>query len=488
MYYDNNKIEEWIILKKILYVKLTDGRMIPRKILKKPLFEIECNECHTKHKLNYYSELRSRYYKCFSCHGKTKFLGKCHTIESIERMKRTKMGMYDGKKNPFYGKHHSENTKKTLSGIMSKKYGGENSPFYGRHHTEENKKISALRQKEWWENLNEEEKNKIRKKQSNFQQQLMLEDREKYSENKRKAARQSCLSIKRYAKNKIEEIVESKLNEMGMYPKYSTILGYNQYDFGFKNERILLEVQGDYWHSNPKFYDGKTLNKTQQKVKVRDNIKKKFADDNNFILFYIWEDDINNNNFEILEKIKNEIQIYRTKINKLHFDIKIPVYDISVEQDESYTIGKNKTIVHNCRTRQFTGFGSSTVTSLVECVNAAKNIKIMSDGGLTVDNNGEVWIGDINKALVLGADYIMSGAAFSKCLDSPSIINGYYGNASEQAKGHKKHIEGTNVKIETNGLTISQMCDLIGDSIKSGISYAGGKDLKAFDSVIWEKL
>ncbi len=140
----------------------------------------------------------------------------------------------------------------------------------------------------------------------------------------------------------------------------------------------------------------------------------------------------------------------------------------------------------SCRTRQYTGFGSTTVSSLLECVESAKYVKIISDGGLTVDEKGEVWIGDICKALVLGADYVMTGAAFSKCIDSPSIVNGYYGNASERAKGHKAHIEGACVKVETNGLTISQMCDRIEDSIKSGISYAGGKDLTAFNSVKWE--
>jgi GMP reductase len=142
----------------------------------------------------------------------------------------------------------------------------------------------------------------------------------------------------------------------------------------------------------------------------------------------------------------------------------------------------------SCRTRQYTGFGSTTVSSLIECVDAAKHIQIMSDGGLTVDDNGEVWIGDINKALVLGANYVMTGAAFSKCLDSPSIINGYYGNASEQAKGHKRHVEGANVKVETNGLTIAEMCGLIEESIRSGVSYAGGTDLNAFNNVEWEQL
>lgn len=139
----------------------------------------------------------------------------------------------------------------------------------------------------------------------------------------------------------------------------------------------------------------------------------------------------------------------------------------------------------SCRTRQYTGFGSSTVSDLIECVNVSKTIDIMSDGGLTVEENGEVWIGDINKALAIGSDFVMSGAIFSKCINSPAIINGYFGNASADAKGHQKHIEGTNIKIVTNGFTIDQMCNLIEDSIKSGISYAGGKDLSCFNSVEW---
>ena len=144
-------------------------------------------------------------------------------------------------------------------------------------------------------------------------------------------------------------------------------------------------------------------------------------------------------------------------------------------------------ISKSCRTRQYTGFGSTTVSDLVDCVSAAKNIDIMSDGGLTVDS-GEVWIGDINKALVLGSDYIMSGAVFNKCVDSPAIINGYFGNASPDAKGNRRHIEGENVKVVTNGLTINQMCDLIEDSIKSAISYAGGTKLMDLRHVEWDFL
>lgn len=135
-----------------------------------------------------------------------------------------------------------------------------------------------------------------------------------------------------------------------------------------------------------------------------------------------------------------------------------------------------------CRTRQYTSFGSATLGNLIECSCAAKNIEVMSDGGLTVDGS-DVWIGDIAKALRFGASWLMSGVLFSKCIDSPSLIDGYRGNASADIKGHRKHVEGTNVKVETNGLTISEMMDLVEDSLRSSVSYAGGKDLSALRTV-----
>lgn len=135
-----------------------------------------------------------------------------------------------------------------------------------------------------------------------------------------------------------------------------------------------------------------------------------------------------------------------------------------------------------CRTRQFTGFGSTTVSSLIECKQAAKNIKIIADGGLTV-KNGEVWIGDVAKAIKFGADMVMSGSLFSQCLDSPALLTGYYGNSTARAKGHDHHIEGTTVETKTNGLTTIQMMKLITDSLKSSVSYAGGKDLTSLRDV-----
>jgi GMP reductase len=140
-----------------------------------------------------------------------------------------------------------------------------------------------------------------------------------------------------------------------------------------------------------------------------------------------------------------------------------------------------------CRTRQYTGFGSQTATDLYKCSEVFRGFDVISDGGLTVTNN-EVWIGDVAKAIVLGADMVMSGSLFSRCIDSPAIVHGYYGNASRDAKEHTNHIEGTTLKIETNGLTIKEMMKLISDSLKSSVSYGGGTCLKDLRMVQYEVL
>jgi len=128
-----------------------------------------------------------------------------------------------------------------------------------------------------------------------------------------------------------------------------------------------------------------------------------------------------------------------------------------------------------CRTKQFTGFGSTTITDLYEC-SKVSNIDIICDGGLTVENN-EVWIGDIAKAIRFGATAVMSGTLFKNCIDSPALTNSYYGNASRKAKGNN-HVEGTILdNIQTNGLTTVELIKLIEESLRSSMSYSGGRVL-----------
>lgn len=82
-----------------------------------------------------------------------------------------------------------------------------------------------------------------------------------------------------------------------------------QYDFILRHRRILIEVQGNYWHGHPNMYnedgsDGKKkLNGIQKHNIERDVRKKKFAEEKNFKLIYIWESEINNGDFSKIMEV-----------------------------------------------------------------------------------------------------------------------------------------------------------------------------------------
>jgi len=67
-------------------------------------------------------------------------------------------------------------------------------------------------------------------------------------------------------------------------------------DFYLPDYNIVIEVQGDYWHGNPKIYGNdvnlKPLTEKQLKTKEKDNYKYNFLTDKQHIVYMIWETDI----------------------------------------------------------------------------------------------------------------------------------------------------------------------------------------------------
>jgi G:T-mismatch repair DNA endonuclease (very short patch repair protein) len=67
------------------------------------------------------------------------------------------------------------------------------------------------------------------------------------------------------------------------------------YDVYLPEYNILIEVDGDFWHSNPLKYPNGPINKCQIQNVARDKIKSQWALDNGYKLLRFWENDINNN-------------------------------------------------------------------------------------------------------------------------------------------------------------------------------------------------
>lgn len=146
-----------------------------------------------------------------------------------------------------------------------------------------------------------------------------------------------------------------------------------------------------------------------------------------------------------------------------------------------------------CRTRQYTGFGTS-LNDLIECGRISNKIGIdlINDGGLTIldESKGEVAYGDIFKVFNFGAKWQMSSSLF-RWVTELANENGeieQYGNSTARAKGHDKNVEGDIKKYLTNGINLNKTMDKIEDALKSSISYAGINDISlAYNSVKFEK-
>lgn len=160
---------------------------------------------------------------------------------------------------------------------------------------------------------------------------------------------------------------------------------------------------------------------------------------------------------------------------------------------------------HTCTTRLQTGFGLPMFSCVLDCVRygylsgffgAAKRVPIIADGGI-------YHYGDVAKAFVAGADMVMVGSMFARCIDSPAKnvdITGHeynitvsktpthkrwFGSASEHNKGKKEHVEGIERIEPCNGLTYDEMFLEWKQALRSAVSYAGGNELKDLKHVEW---
>jgi GMP reductase len=149
----------------------------------------------------------------------------------------------------------------------------------------------------------------------------------------------------------------------------------------------------------------------------------------------------------------------------------------------------------SCITYNKTGFASPMFTTVQDIAEERREMGIsdydiipkplpfiIADGGIGCN-------GDIAKALVAGADMVMAGSMFARCIDSPAMVDPtdptkklYFGSASAM-NGNKKNIEGQTLSMPMNGMTYEQKMTEIKQDLTSAISYAGGNDLDAFKDV-----
>lgn len=111
-----------------------------------------------------------------------------------------------------------------------------------------------------------------------------------------------------FGKSKIAQshIANQIINEIKS--KYNGEKEYlvNKYSFDFRYKNILIEINGDYWHCNPKLYKpfefNKVIGKYAHEIWKKDELKKKTAEDEGYLVYIIWEYDYRKNPKETLDK------------------------------------------------------------------------------------------------------------------------------------------------------------------------------------------
>jgi GMP reductase len=143
----------------------------------------------------------------------------------------------------------------------------------------------------------------------------------------------------------------------------------------------------------------------------------------------------------------------------------------------------------SCTTKLMTGFSRPQFSALL----SASKCTVRSGKPLIIADGGIEYAGDIAKALVGGANLVMAGYFLAGFEESPGkkiihddgrITKEYYGSASEANKAAKEFVEGRRIEIPYRGSIIDRLKE-IKESLRSSISYAGGRDLNAFKSVSW---
>ena len=149
-----------------------------------------------------------------------------------------------------------------------------------------------------WEGKNEEEKREYKRK--------ILETTIKRKRDRNIPIRESV------NENKIGKF----LSKNGIQYIKQYIVGHYNYDYLIKDEKLLIEYNGSYWHCDPRIYDENYIHphttRTAKEIWEKDTKKTSVATENDYSIITIWEYDVeklNEKQFEeyVIEAIKNKI-------------------------------------------------------------------------------------------------------------------------------------------------------------------------------------
>lgn len=117
---------------------------------------------------------------------------------------------------------------------------------------------------------------------------------------------------KEYGTSKLEERFASDfLDKLGIEYQYqfkAEDIG-RYYDFRIVPDGPIIEVNGGYWHSDPRLYEEEDLNRIQKRARRIDEYKEKWALTHGIPIYYFWEKDINERPQWVLDQLKDILNL-----------------------------------------------------------------------------------------------------------------------------------------------------------------------------------
>jgi len=199
--------------------------------------------------------------------------------------------------NPMQDKKHTDESRESMSKTRLEKF--ENDENYSRW----NKGIDIITY------FGEERWNEIKEKSYTEERSAKISEHFKGKPKSPEHYQKLCKQLAVNRHNRLtsrepslpEKLMAEYLDELNLKYETEYPLDNFHYDFYIKELNLLIEVDGDYWHGNPKFFN--ELDNIQRKNNGLDKVKNSVARQHDIRLIRFWEDDIKNNKHKIIDEI-----------------------------------------------------------------------------------------------------------------------------------------------------------------------------------------
>lgn len=87
-------------------------------------------------------------------------------------------------------------------------------------------------------------------------------------------------------------------------------------DYYLDDYRVAIEVNGEYWHADPRIYEGKELTPTQKRDLRVDEQKRMWCLIHGIPLIVVWEKDIKDNPVSVMNMLRERLKVQTDIIDR----------------------------------------------------------------------------------------------------------------------------------------------------------------------------